>query len=83
MQKQNSIKKEEKSLIPKLDLDTKKELAKIGMTASMGITVVTSLYMKNKTMKYLHVGAGVALVGFSYWHHSLYQGDKKKAKKEK
>ncbi len=85
MQKQNLIEKEERSLIPKLDLDTKKELAKIGMTATMGITVVTSLYMKNKTMKYLHVGAGVALVGFSYWHHTLYQGDKKKkkAKKEK
>ena len=86
MQKQNLKEKEGKSLIPKLDLDTKKELAKIGMTASMGITVVTSLYMKNKTMKYLHIGAGVALVGFSYWHHTLYQGDKKKskaAKKEK
>ena len=82
MQKQSLIEKEEKSLIPKLDLDTKKELAKIGMTATMGITVVTSLYMKNKTMKYLHVGAGVALVGFSYWHHTLYQSDKKKKAKE-
>eukprot|EP01155_Anaeramoeba_flamelloides_P010535 Anaeramoba_flamelloidesa325723_423.p4 GENE.a325723_423~~a325723_423.p4 ORF type:complete len:223 (-),score=19.37 a325723_423:90-758(-) len=79
MQKQNLRKKEEeRSLIPKLDLDTKKELAKIGMTATMGITVVTAFYMKNKTMKYLHIGAGAALVGFSYWHHMLYQPDKKK-----
>jgi hypothetical protein len=78
MQKQNLKEKEEKGLIPKLDLDTKKELAKIGMTASMGITVLTAFYMKNKTMKYLHIGAGAALVGFSYWHHMLYQPDKKK-----
>lgn len=84
MQKQNLIKKEEeKSLIPKLDLDTKKELAKIGMTATMGITVLTSFYMKNKTMKYLHIGAGAALVGFSYWHHTLYRPDKKKKESKK
>ncbi len=63
-----------------IDLDTKKEIAKIGMVASMGITVGTSLYMKSKTMKNLHVGAGVALVGFSFWHHMLYQSEKKEIK---
>jgi|GEM_PF-864338 len=73
---------EKKKLIPDVDLDTKKEIAKIGMTASMGITVATSMYMKNKFMKRLHVVAGVALVGFSYWHHTLYQPNKKKTKKE-
>lgn len=83
MQNENLIKKEEKKSsalanLTKLDLDTKKELAKIGMTASMGITVATSFYMKNKFMKNLHIGAGVALVGFSFWHHMLYQPEKKK-----
>ena len=63
-----------------MDLELKKEVAKIGMTATMGITVATSLYMKNRTMKNLHVGAGVALVGFSLWHHLLYQPDKKRKK---
>lgn len=82
MQKQNMIKKEKKETFPTLDLDTKKEIAKIGMTASMGITVATSLYMKNKFMKNLHIGAGVALVGFSFWHHMLYQPEEKKTKKE-
>jgi len=77
MQKTNSI-ENGKSVVPKLDLDTKKELAKIGMTASLGITVATSFYMKNKTMKNLHIGAGVALVGFSFWHHMLYQPSRPK-----
>lgn len=72
-----------KFTIPTLDLDTKKEIAKIGMTATMGITVATSFYMKNKLMKRLHVVAGAALVGFSYWHHTLYQPAKKKALEEK
>lgn len=64
----------------KIDLDTQKEIAKIGMTASMGITVATSFNMKGKVMKNLHIGAGVALVGFSLWHHLLYQPDKKEQK---
>jgi len=85
MQKESLIKKEESEIQPKakggifsqIDLDTKREIAKIGMTASMGITVVTSFYMKNKFMKNLHIGAGVALVGFSFWHHMLYQANER------
>lgn len=82
MQNENLIKNEQEKTtkrinFPSFDLDTKKEIAKIGMTASMGITVATSFYMKNRTMKNLHIGAGVALVGFSFWHHMLYQPEKK------
>jgi len=85
MQKENLIKSEEsgnqlkgrEGVFSQIDLDTKREIAKIGMTASMGITVATSFYMKNRFMKNLHIGAGVALVGFSFWHHLLYQPDKK------
>ncbi len=62
----------------KIDLEMKKELAKIGMTASLAVTVFTALYIKNKTVKKIHTGAGVALAGFSLWHHLLYQPDKKK-----
>lgn len=80
MQNENLIKKEEKT--HQLDLDTKKELAKIGMTASMGITVATAFYMKNKFIKNLHVVAGTALVGFSLWHHMLYQPSKKSDKEK-
>lgn len=82
MQNENLTKKELK--LPSFktwDLDTKKEVAKIGMTASMAIVVGTSFGMKSKIMKNLHVGAGVALVGFSLWHHLLYQPAKKSSSK--
>lgn len=81
MQNENLTKKELK--LPNFktwDLDTKKEVAKIGMTASMAIVVGTSFGMKSKVMKNLHIGAGVALVGFSLWHHLLYQPSKKSSK---
>ncbi len=81
MQKENSIEKKEK--VFNLDLDTKKEIAKIGMTASLGTVLATSLYMKTKFMKKLHIGSGVALIGFSFWHHTLYQAEKKDKPKEK
>jgi len=72
----------QKKKLPRLDLDTKKEIAKIAMTVSLGVTVVTSFSMKNKTMKTLHTVAGAALVGFSLWHHLLYQPDKKEKNKD-
>lgn len=76
MQKENLKKniKEQKGV----SVDTKKEIAKIGMTASLGVVVATSFYLKNKLSKRLHVGAGAALVGFSLWHHFLYKPDKPK-----
>jgi len=60
----------------KFDLETKKEIAKIGMVATLGVTVVSSIFMKNKFAKRTHIVAGVALCGFSLWHHMLYQSKK-------
>jgi len=65
-----------------IDLEVQKEVAKVGMTVSMGLTVATAFKMKNKRIKKLHVGAGVALVAFSLWHHSLYAVKKKAEKNE-
>lgn len=78
MQKENLTKKPQEG---KIDLDTKKEIAKIGMTVSLGTLVVTSFNLKSKTSKFLHTTAGATLVGFSLWHHFLYQPDKKQTKK--
>ncbi|MBM9612840.1 hypothetical protein JWJ90_00910 [Desulfobulbus rhabdoformis] len=65
----------------KLDRETKKEIAKIGMTATLGITVITAPFLKrNRLMKNLHTGAGVALVAFSLWHQFLYQPEKRTTK---
>ena len=65
-----------------IHLEVQKEIAKVGMTVSMGITVATAFKMKSRKVKNLHVGAGVALVGFSLWHHMLYQGKKKEKRVE-
>jgi hypothetical protein len=64
------------------DLELQKEVAKIGMTATLGATVVTSMFMKNKLAKNTHIVAGVAFCGFALWHHMLYQ-PKKSSKIEK
>lgn len=58
------------------DLELQKEVAKIGMTATLGATVVTSMFMKNKLAKNTHIVAGVAFCGFALWHHMLYQPKK-------
>ena len=71
MQNENSIAK--RLSVPKIDLDTKKEIAKIGMATSLGLVTVTSFFMHNKFSKNLHIGAGFALIGFCVWHHLLYQ----------
>ncbi len=60
----------------KFDLELQKEAAKIGMTATLGATVVTSMFMKNSVAKKVHVVAGVAFCGFAVWHHMLYQPKK-------
>ena len=81
MQNENLTKKELRTSSIKWDLDTKKEVAKIGMAASMAVVVGTSFTMNSKAMKNLHIGAGVTLVGFSLWHHFLYQPAKTTSQK--
>ncbi len=66
-----------------IDLELQKEAAKIAMTATLGATVVTSMFMKNKVAKKTHVIAGVAFCGFALWHHMLYSPTVKKPKKIK
>lgn len=64
------------------DLEVQREVAKIGMTATLGATVVTSMFMKNKIAKNTHIVAGVAFCGFALWHHMLYQPKKQNTSKE-
>lgn len=54
-----------------------KTLAKHGMTVSLAALVATG-FIGGKTSKRLHLVAGVALVGFSLWHHSLYPSSNRK-----
>ncbi len=65
----------------KIDPEIKKEFAKITMTASLGVAVITAPFLKrNKTMKNIHTGAGVLLAGSALWHHFLYNSEKKSKK---
>ena len=65
----------------KIDREIKKEFAKITMTASLGVAVVTAPFLKrNKTAKNIHTGAGLLLAGSALWHHFLYHSEKKSQK---
>lgn len=60
------------------DKELQREAAKIGMTATLGVTVATSLFMKNKVAKKAHIYAGAAFCGFALWHTMLYDPKSKK-----
>lgn len=53
-------------------LVSRRSAAKAGMTVSLGALVVTG-FMGGRKSKALHMISGMALIGFSYWHHTLYQ----------
>ena len=65
----NAVKELKKS---KISLETKREIAKIGMSSSLLLTAGTALFMKNKTAKAVHIVSGVELVGFCLNNTSLY-----------
>lgn len=73
-----AAKKSTTSLIPEVPIKTKRTLAKAGMAASLGTLVATGLMEtgKTETLKKIHLWSGFALVGFSYWHYSLYNQPK-------
>lgn len=56
----------------KNSMEIKREMAKIGMTTTLLLASGSALFMNNKTAKAVHIGAGIALVGFCIWHASLY-----------
>ena len=51
-----------------------RSIAKTGMVASMGALVLTGI-LHGRNARLAHVVAGVALLGLSYWHHTLYTND--------
>ncbi|QLA14862.1 hypothetical protein [Desulfolutivibrio sulfoxidireducens] len=58
----------------------KRELAKVGMAVSLGTLLATGFMERmggqtGQTVRNVHLFSGLALVGFSYWHWSLYQRD--------
>lgn len=65
----------------KPDRAVQRELAKIGMTTALGVAVLTAPFLKrNRPLKNIHTGAGLALVALGLWHHLLYQPGKRTIK---
>ena len=56
------------------DRRRQRKIAKVGMTLSMGALVATGL-MRGHGNRTLHAWSGIALIGFSVWHHALYRPD--------
>jgi len=54
------------------EMEEKRTVAKIGMTVSLGVLVATGM-MRGRGAKVLHIWSGLALIGFSVWHHRLYR----------
>ncbi len=74
----NNLSRSTKLLNLALTAKDKKKVAKIGMMTSLGSLVLSGL-MKFKGHKRLHTWSGIALLGFSFWHHRL---NKRKSKKQ-
>ena len=74
----NDLSRSSRPLIPALAERDKKKVAKVGMVISLGSLVVTGL-TRFKGHKSLHTWSGIALLGFSFWHHRL---NTRKSKKQ-
>ena len=66
----NDLSRLRKLQIPALTAKNKRKAAKMGMTISLGSLVLSGL-MHFKGHKSLHTWSGIALLGFSFWHHRL------------
>lgn len=61
---------------PNQSVVTQRAVAKAGMGVSLGVLVWTAMARSRKVMRY-HTLAGVALLGFSVWHLTLYRARNK------
>ncbi len=66
-----------KARLPKAPPRTQRTIAKVGMSACMGVLVWTALRRGRKALAY-HTLAGVALLAFTVWHMTLYKSNAKK-----
>lgn len=61
-------------------MDRLRMQAKLGMGLSLGALVATGILSRTRGpwqpgARTMHVCAGAALIGFSYWHVTLYQNN--------
>jgi hypothetical protein len=61
-----------------IPLKTQRKIAKASVIASMGVLIWTGMQPRRQ-YRGLHVWAGMALLGLTLWHWSLYQPRGEKA----
>ncbi len=76
------MKRQRKSKGKAMSNNKSKEFAKAGMVVSLMVTTGTTFFLDNKKIKYLHIASGVALLGFSFWHHTLYKKEPGRLKRK-
>jgi len=57
---------------PLVDIKTQRTLAKAGVLATLGILVWTGMQRPRRRYMPLHTWTGMALIGLTLWHWSLY-----------
>jgi hypothetical protein len=57
---------------PLIDVRTQRTLAKAGVLVALGVLVWTGMQRPRRRYMPLHTWTGMALIGFTLWHWSLY-----------
>jgi hypothetical protein len=57
---------------PLVDIKTQRTLAKAGVLVALGVLVWTGMQRPRRRYMPLHTWTGIALIGFTLWHWSLY-----------
>jgi len=55
-----------------VDIKTQRTLAKAGVLVALGVLVWTGMQRPRRRYMPLHTWTGMALIGFTLWHWSLY-----------
>ena len=57
---------------PLVDVKTQRSIAKAGVLAALGVLVWTGMQRPRRRYMPLHTWTGMALIGLTLWHWSLY-----------
>jgi hypothetical protein len=55
-----------------ISVKTQRKIAKAGVLTTMGVLLLTGMGRPRRRYLGLHTWAGVALLGFTFWHWNLY-----------
>ena len=56
-----------------LDLNTHRQVAKVGMSVTLASVCLSALFMKNRSVKKFHVVSGIAFTCFALYHDGIFK----------